>query len=292
MAVSSRAVHQSLQLIIAKKVCQLSDAVLIERSHGGEIATVTLNRPRRLNSMNLDLVSGLQEHLDRIAADHECRVVILTGAGRGFCSGADLDGEGEQPGSVAHSSPQAGMRIQNSYARLVTTMRSMPQVVIAAVNGPAVGGGFALALGADIRVASETARFAVAMVRIGLSGADMGISYLLPRYVGASRAMELMLTGRMVDVVEADKIGLLSAVVPGGQALNSALELAERILDNSPFGVWMTKEVARSALECGSLQAAVDIENRTQILGVATKDSVEAVAAYFSEHRKPRWTNE
>ncbi len=147
----------------------------------------------------------------------------------------------------------------------------------------------ALALACDVRVAADSARFNVAFIRVGLSGCDIGTSYLLPRLVGASRAFELMLTGRMVDASEADRIGLVSRVVPDGQVVDTALETAELIRANSPFGVWMTKEVMWSNLEAGSLQGAIDLENRTQLLSSHTGDMREALAA-FLEKRPPNFS--
>jgi len=162
-------------------------------------------------------------------------------------------------------------------------MRALPVPVIAAVNGPAAGGGLALALGSDIRVAGASARFNVAFVRIGLSGCDIGVSWLLPRLIGASRAWELMLTGRIIDAREADHIGLVSRVVSDDALLDSALETAELIAANSPWGVRMTKEVAWSQLEIGSLQAGIDMENRTQILSSFTEDHREAMTAFLEK---------
>lgn len=264
-------------------------AVVLKEEIRDGVTLLTMHRPERLNSLNMELVTELEAALAAADADERCRVVILTGAGRGFCSGADLRGEGEQPGADAHATVQSGMRVQEAYAAVVTRMRAMRTPVIAAINGPAVGGGLAIALGADVRVAAASARFGVAMVRIGLSGGDMGISYLLPRAVGYARAFELMLTGRLFDVAEAERLGLLSRTTPNGGAVDAAVEIAEAILANSPFGVWMTKQVMWAALEAGSLQGAVEIENRSQILAIQTEDSVEAVAAYFTEKRPPRY---
>jgi enoyl-CoA hydratase len=169
-------------------------------------------------------------------------------------------------------------------------MRALPQPIVAAVNGPAAGGGLALALASDVRIAAESARFNVAFVKIGLSGCDIGVSWLLPRLIGVSRAWELMLTGRMVDSHEAERTGLVVRVVPDGALMDSALETAELIAGNSPFGVQMTKEVMWSNLETGSLQAAIDLENRTQILTTFTDDMREALAA-FLEKRPPGFQN-
>ncbi len=181
------------------------------------------------------------------------------------------------------------MRGQQQIASLVTRLRTLSKPVIAAVNGAATGGGLALALACDVRVASESARFNVAFIRVGLSGCDIGVSYLLPRLIGASRAFELMLTGRMIDATEADRIGLVSRVVPVGKVVDAALETAQLIRANSPFGVWMTKEVMWDNLEASSLQAAIDLENRTQLLSSYTGDMSEALAA-FLEKRSPRFS--
>jgi enoyl-CoA hydratase len=263
--------------------------VLVEERRPG-VALITLNRPERLNAMSYELVTDLHAALDDAAALDACRVIVITGAGRGFCAGLDLKGVGTPPGVEGLGRPQAGLTGQQHIARLIPHLRSLRQPVIAAVNGPAAGGGFALALGSDVRVASESARFNVAFVRIGLSGCDIGVSWLLPRLVGASRAHELMLTGRFVDAAEAERIGLVSRVVPDGEVVDAALEIADAIAGNSPFGVWMTKEVMWSNLETGSLQAAIDLENRTQILTSFSDDMREAMTA-FLEKRQPRFRN-
>ena len=255
-----------------------------------DVALVTLDRPERLNAMSHELVADLHDALDEVGADTSCRVVVLTGAGRGFCAGLDLKGAGPAPGTEGLGRAQAGMTSQQHIARLVPKLRSLRQPVIAAVNGPATGGGLALALASDVRIAAESARFNVAFVRIGLSGCDIGVSWMLPRLIGASKAFELMLTGRLIDAAEADRIGLVSRVVPDGQVVDAALELAAEIAANSPFGVWMTKEVMWSNLETGSLQAAIDLENRTQILTSMTEDMPEAMNA-FLEKRAPEFRN-
>lgn len=253
-----------------------------------EIAVVTLDRPDRLNAMNHELVSDLHAALDDLAADLSCRVVILTGAGRGFCAGLDLKGAGQAPHTEGLGRAAAGMRSQQHIAALVPRLRSMPQPVIAAVNGAASGGGLALALASDVRIAATSAKFNVAFVRIGLSGCDIGVSWLLPRLIGATRAFELMLTGRIIDAAEADRIGLVVRVVDDGQLLAAAMATAELICANSPFGIWMTKEVMWSNLETPSLHAGIDLENRTQILSSFTEDMQEALAA-FREKRPPRF---
>ena len=251
------------------------------------IALLTLDRPERLNAMSRELVADLHAALADAGDDPDCRVVILTGAGRGFCAGLDLKETGDL--AEAPGRPSGALRAQQHIASLVTQLRGLSKPVIAAVNGPATGGGLALALACDVRVAAESARFNVAFIRVGLSGCDIGVSYLLPRLVGASRAFELMLTGRMVESAEADRIGLVSSVVPDGAVVDAALETAELIRANSPFGVWMTKEVMWSNLEAGSLQGAIDLENRTQLLSSYTGDMREALAA-FLEKRPPEFS--
>jgi enoyl-CoA hydratase len=255
------------------------------------IALVTLNRPAALNAMNVELIAGLHDAFATLRGDRSCRVVVLTGAGRAFCAGLDLKEGASPPEAAALGRPQAGLVVQQAIASLVPTMRAMRQPIIAAVNGAASGGGFALALASDVRIAAASARFNVAFVRIGLSGCDIGVSWLLPRLIGASRAYELMLTGRFVAADEAKAMGLVLDVVPDGQVVDAALAEAELIRANSPFGVHMTKEVMWSQLEIGSLQAGIDLENRTQLLTSSTADMAEAVAA-FLQKRTPSFNDQ
>ena len=265
-----------------------TSAVRVDEIDEG-IVRVLLDRPERLNALDHAMVAELHEALARIAVDRSCRVVVLTGAGRGFCAGLDLTGEGVAPDTGDVGRAATMLAGQQHIADLVPRLRGLRQPVIAAVNGPAAGGGFALALAADVRVAARSARFNAAFVRIGYSGCDIGVSWLLPRLVGASRAFELMLTGRLIDAEEADRIGLLARLVDDGEAEPAALEIARAIRGNSPFGVWMTKEVMWSNLEVGSLRAGIDLENRTQILTTFTEDQAEATTA-FRERRPPTFT--
>lgn len=268
----------------------MTDAVVIEQARPG-IVKLTLHRPERLNAMNYELVAGLYDALDALADDRSCRVIVLTGSGRGFCAGLDLT-EGASPSTTSGMGrAQAGMTVQKLIAGLVPKMRSVPQPIIAAVNGAASGGGLALALASDVRIAAASARFNVAFIRVGLSGCDIGVSWLLPRLIGASRAFELLLTGRLIDATEADRIGLVSRVVDDGRVVEAALETADLVAGNSPFGVRMTKEVMWSQLEIGSLQAGIDLENRTQVLSSFTGDLNEAMAA-FAEKRAPQFRDD
>jgi enoyl-CoA hydratase/carnithine racemase len=215
--------------------------------------------------------------------------VVLTGAGRGFCAGLDLGGYGDPPNTDGLGDTQKGFAVQTTIARLIPHLRSLPQPVIAAVNGPATGGGFALVLGCDVRIAARTARFNAAFIRIGLSACDIGTSWLLPRLVGAARAQELMLTGRLFDAEEAARIGLVVDAVPDDALLDTCYAKAAEIMLNTPFGVALTKEGMWSALEIPGMQAAIDLENRQQIMVSATADHREAMKA-FIEKRPPVYT--
>ena len=246
------------------------------------VALLTMSRPERLNAMSHELVADLHVALDEVHADRSCRVVVLTGAGRGFCAGLDLKEGATVPGTEHLGRADAGMATQQHIATLVPHMRRVRQPIIAAVNGPAAGGGLALALASDVRLASTSARFNVAFIKVGLSGCDIGVSWLLPRLIGASAAFELLLTGRLIDADEARRIGLVSRVVPDGEVVDAALDVADEIAANSPFGVWMTKEVMWSQLEIGSLQAGIDLENRTQLLCSTTGDMEERLRAFRS----------
>jgi enoyl-CoA hydratase/carnithine racemase len=261
--------------------------VVVTRPIDG-VVQLTLNRPEKLNALTVEMVAQLHEALDAVAVERDCRVVVLTGAGRGFCAGLDLKGYGVAPHAEGLGRTQAGMAVQKHIASLIPHLRSLPQPVIAAVNGPAAGGGFALVLGSDIRLAARTARFNAAFIRIGLSACDIGTSWLLPRLVGAARAHELMLTGRIFDAAEAARIGLVLDAVDDDVLLETAYAKAGEIMANAPMGVAMTKEGMWSALEIPGMQAAIDLENRQQIMISATADHGEALSA-FLERRPPHY---
>jgi enoyl-CoA hydratase len=255
---------------------------------GSDIAVLTLARPEKLNALTFDLVEDLHAALDEVNADNSCRVVVLTGAGRGFCSGLDLTAIGPSPVARGTTGPRSGIRSQERIADLPAKLRRLRQPVIAAVNGAAYGGGFALALACDLRVASESARFCSQFVKVGVGGCDIGMSYTLPRLIGAARAFELMLTARVVDATEALTLGLVTEVVADGGAVDRALELAELLCRYSPFGVEMTKQVMWANLDAPSLEMALHIENRTQLLAGTGGEIMEAAAA-FTEGRGPVW---
>ena len=260
-----------------------------ERAREG-IDLITLDRPHRLNAINTEFIEDLRDALRSSSEDPACRVVVLTGAGRAFCAGLDLREMVGPPTNGDMGLPQALMLRAQKVASLIPMIRAVAKPVIAAVNGAASGGGLALALASDIRLAGESARFNAAFIRIGVSGCDLGVSWMLPRVLGASKAFEIMLTGRMIDAAEADRIGLVARVVPDEGLLGAALDTADLIASHSPFGVWMTKEVMWANLEVGSLSAGIDLENRTQVLALLTDDHREAVAA-FLDKRTPVYSN-
>src|ERR1700692_651064 len=212
-----------------------SEDVLVDRPRP-EVAVVTLNRPERLNALTSEMLTRIYEVLEGLGRDATCRVIIVTGAGRGFWGGGDLRDYPPPDWVPTDVGPlHSNMYQQKSVAELVPRMRALPQPVIAAVNGPAAGAGYALALGADLRVAASSAVFVDAFVKIGASGAEMGLSWLLQRIVGATRAAEIVLTGRRVDGDEAARIGLVLETVPDGAVVDAALALADQIIVNTPL---------------------------------------------------------
>lgn len=261
--------------------------ILLDRPEPG-ICVMTLNRPTRLNALLRETVGRINGLLDELAVDPECRAVIITGAGRGFCSGQDLEAS-NQRNQTGSSGVIEKLHWQQQFAGIGGRIRAMPKIVIAAVNGPAVGAGMAIALSADVRVATPTARFLVAAVRIGLTGGESGISYLLPRMIGASRAFDILLTGRPIEAEEAERIGLVRAIAQPETLLDEAIAYARTVLANSPYSVAHTKKLMWANLDASSYEAAIDAENRTQILGTMTQDYGEATAAFMGK-RPPLFT--
>lgn len=257
--------------------------VQLERRPGG-VAVMTLDRPDRLNAITFRMFEEWQQVCSEVAADDELRALVVTGAGRAFCAGLDLAEAATLSGMTATEM----MRGQESWADATTAFHRLAKPVIAAVNGAAAGAGFSLALAADIRLATPAARFNAAFIRIGLSGGDCGSSYFLPRVVGSGRAAEILMTGRFVDADEAAAIGLVNRVVPAEQLLHEAVAVAEQIAGNSPFGVMLTKRVLQQNVDAPSLTAALEVENRNQVLATRTEDMAEALTA-FREKRAPRY---
>jgi enoyl-CoA hydratase len=247
------------------------------------VRALRLNRPDALNAMTAELCEALHEELRSVAADRSCRVVVLTGSGRAFCAGVDLRGYGDAPGNDGTDAARDMLGNQEHMSRLILHLRATPQPIIAAVNGGAAGIGLALALGSDIRYAAPDAVFRAAFLNIGVSNCDMGTSWLLPRLIGASRAHEMMLTGRRVSAEEAERIGLVAGVVEGDALMARALEAAEEIAAWAPWGIRLTKRGMWSALEIPAEQAAIEYEDRQQIMGLHGKAPAEAVAAFLEK---------
>jgi len=263
------------------------------------IHVVTIDRPHRRNALSSNVLAELHQVFDTLAGDPSARVVVLTGEGVSFCTGADVK-SGPEDGDAVEGTPTGELlsQVQGDLTRMFLAQEMMAGLfekihrqrlpVIAAVNGHAHGGGFALALACDIRYAAESASFGAVFIKRGVSACDMGTSYHLPRLVGASRAAELMLTGRVFDAAEAREMALVLDVVPDGEVVERALVTAREIASNPPLAVWMTKETMWQTVDAPSLRHALDIENRTQIMCTATGELTEAFAA-FREGRPAEW---
>jgi len=257
------------------------ETLLVEKE--GPIDWLTLNRPEALNAMSRTMMLELQHYFGALYTNHAVRVVILRGAGRGFCAGLDLKEQRMEPAGAV-----TGLRVQRRVSEIVMRMRRAPQPVISLIHGPASGGGFALALASDIRIAGPKARMNAAFIRIGLSACDVGVSYFLPRLVGSALASELLLTGRFIDAERARAVGLVSDVVAEDEIENAGRAIAREILGNSPVGVRLTKECLNMSVDAPSLESAIAMEDRQQILASTTGDMREGVAA-FLEKRSPEY---
>lgn len=256
-----------------------ADFVSVEHPKPG-VALVTLNRPERMNAMAFDVMLPLRELLESISVDNDVRVVVLTGAGGAFCSGADLENPGMVPNIDGLTLSTIALRSMELLERVITAIRQMHQPVIAAVNGPAIGGGFCLALACDIAVAGESAYFRAAGINNGLTASELGLSYLLPRAIGSSRAAEVMLTGRDVDAEEACRIGLVSRHVPDVDLLDAAYEIAERIVGFGRPGIELTKRTLAASLDGGSLSSHMRTEGLSQLyVRLTTRNFEEAITA-------------
>ncbi len=249
----------------------------------GAVDWVTLHRPDSLNALNKRMVDELLDYFQALYWDKSVRVVVMRGAGRGYCAGLDLKERDNSP-----RSPQNGLTSQRRISEIVMRMRRCPQPIVSLVHGPACGGGFAFALASDIRIAGASARMNAAFIRIGLSACDIGVSYFLPRLVGVSVASELMLTGRFINAERALRVGLVSEVVPDDKMEEAARPYLDEMLTTSPLGLRMTKECLNMSVDAGSLEAAVAMEDRNQILCAQTSDFGEGIRA-FLEKRPPAY---
>jgi len=259
--------------------------LLIEHDDG--VDRVTLNRPELLNALDPTLIDALNDYFQGLQRNRTTRVVVLKGAGKNFCAGLDLKhamqrraGQQEPP-SVTES-----LDSQRRIADIVMLMRRCPQPIIALVRGAAAGGGFALALASDVRIATKSARMNCAFIKLGVGGCDIGTSYFLPRLVGVSVASELILTGRFIGAERALAVGLVSEVVDEDELDAAALPYVDAMMAASPTALRLSKECLNMSVDAGSLEAAIAMEDRNQILCSRSEDFAEGIKA-FLEKRKP-----
>ena len=250
---------------------------------------IRMNRPERMNSMAFELMVPLSEAFDQVDEDNDTTCVILTGTGAGFCSGADTRDTMPPPNIEGMTLSRIATKAMSTLSDLVPRMRKMNKPVIAAINGAAIGGGMCLTLGADIRIAGESAYFRAAGINNGLTANELGLSFLLPRAIGATRAFELMLSGRDVSATEAAEIGLVSATVPDDRLIEEALDLADKINGWSTQGVALTKRLMWAGLETNSLQAAIEMESHTQLYVRLTTKNFEEATKARAEGRPPNF---
>lgn len=258
------------------------DTITIEQR--GAADWLTLNRPDALNSINNQMVADLSDYFGRLFHAKATRVVVMRGAGRAYCAGLDIKAQGTEPAPFA-----GGFGFQGWLADVYVKMRRCPQPIVSLIHGAACGGGFAFALASDIRIAGDSARMNAAFIKLGLSSCDMGVSYFLPRLVGASLAAELMMTGRFIQAPRALATGLVSQLVPDAELEAAGEALVAELLAASPIGLRMTKEGLGYAIDAPSLEAAMAIENRNQLMCAASDDFKEGLAA-FLEKRPPRYS--
>jgi enoyl-CoA hydratase len=264
----------------------MSDFIKIEKPRPG-ITVIKLNRPERMNAMAFDVMVPLKEALEEVSFDNQCRVVILTGEGAGFCSGADLQDPGYLSIFDGLTMPGIARRAMKVLDDVIHAVQTMHQPVIAAVNGPAIGGGFCLAMITDIRIASQSAIFRAAGINNGLTAAELGLSYTLPRAIGSSKAFEIMLTGRDVSAEEAERVGIVSKVVSDDQLMNECYAMAEKIIGYSQLGVELTKQMLWASMSASSLQTHMNHEGHAQLyVRMTTKNFEEAIRAR-KEKRPP-----
>lgn len=266
-----------------------SDSLVTTSLMADGVLLVTLNDPERYNALTPGLIDGLLTTFSDLRRNRDVRVVLLEGAGRGFCAGADMSATGGVPEQSKGRGPVGFVHeMQEHLGEAVLAIHEAKQPVVGVFHGAVIGGGLSLALACDLRVADETAFFASHFIRVGLSSCDLGTSYWLPRIVGPTIAAELMLTGRRFSVDEARSYGMINNVVARGTARENAVQLAQQIMENSEYGVRMTKLGLWANLDASSLRQAMELENRTQVLGTFTGNMTEAGEA-FREKRNPNW---
>jgi len=264
------------------------------------IGILTLNRPNRMNAISVQFVEDMNSLLNDLMINLDCRVVIMKGEGNAFCAGLDIK---EAPLLSGRRVPEAFKKFkhvdvpelvkrtlywQNRMGHIVVKMRRISQPIITLIQGPATGGGFTFAMASDIRLASKDGRFSIGAINIGMSGGDLGGAYFLPRLIGASRAAELMYTGRYLGAEEAEKIGFVLKVVKEDELLNAAMEIAREMLKKSPLGLRMTKEALNMTMDAPSLETIINIDNRTQTICTTSRDFTASMQA-FVEKKEPKF---
>ena len=259
-----------------------SDKVLLVEQQNS-VEWVTINRPEAGNALNAELVDALTHYFEKLRDREDVRVIVLRSNGRHFCAGLDLNSDAF---SESTRTPHTIFKLQRRIARIYLAMRRAPQPIVSLVQGAACGGGFSLALASDMRIAGESARMNAAYIKIGLTGADMGSSYFLPRLVGTSVASELLMTGRFIHAPRALAVNLVSEVVPDEQLEEAGQALVDDLLLTSPMGLRLTKEALNVSVDASSLEAVMAMEDRHQALLSMTEDAVEAGIAFF-EKRPP-----
>src|SRR6056297_621832 len=253
------------------------------------VSLITLNRPERMNAMAFDVMVPFKEALEKVSFDNDTRVVIVTGAGEGFCSGADLEDPGWMDIFDGLTVPGIARRAMKILDDVIKAIHSMHQPVIGAINGAAIGGGFCLSMATDIRIASHNAYFRPAGINNGLTSAELGLSYLLPRAIGTSRAFEIMLTGRDVDATEAERIGMISRAVPAADLMEECLNIAERINGFSQIGVELSKQMLWAGMDAGSLHTHMNHEGHAQLFVRMTTQNFEEAIKARKEGRAPEF---
>ncbi len=248
------------------------------------IATITLNRPQVLNAITLDIYAQLRDRFAALEDDDSVKVVIITGTGRGFCSGGDVH---EIIGQVLERDMRGHLEFCRMTGHLVRNMRLLGKPIIAAINGLAAGAGAVIAIASDLRIMAEEAKFAFLFTRVGLTGADMGAAFLLPRIVGQGKAQELLMLGDDVDARTAERIGLVNRVVPGDQLMTAACEWAGRLAAGPGLALGVTKAMVNNEWAM-DIVSALEAEAQAQALMMMGEDH-RAFYEAFKERRKPEF---